>query len=107
MPKPKKPGSPKGQPKPLKRVLDAKFHERFTDMIGDTSEEGIAYLARQLRCTRQTIYNCITAGKRQVDPLFLFDAADYFQVNPRWLLKADVEKHSPLIRPRVPIKRVA
>lgn len=107
MPKRKKPGSPKGQLKPLKRVLDPDFHIRFAEMIGDTSEEGMTQLAINLRCARQTLYNCITSGKRLVDPLFLFDAADYFQVNPRWLLKADVDKYSPLIRPRPKIQAAA
>lgn len=100
MPKRKRPGSPKGQAKPLKRVLDADFHERFTDMIGDRSEEGIIRIATAIGCSPQHIYNCVTSGKKGIEALFLFDVCDYFEVNPRWLLKGEGEKFSPYVRPK-------
>lgn len=90
----RKPGSPKGQTKPPKRVLDPDFHERLRQALGYTgnSEEDariVPKAARAIGCTRATLLNYTKPGKKHIEALLLFRIADYSAHAARWILTGE------------------
>lgn len=80
----KKPGSRKGQSKPLRRVLDPGFQARLKEAIGDQAVPSVALRAG---CERATIHNYLNGKNRQIEALLLFDLADSLHVSAKWLAK--------------------
>lgn len=82
----RKPGSPKGQPKPIKRPLDFEFAERFR-LAMQQAGVGDSELADMSGCTRQSIHKYKNGSSKQIEAMALFSLADALKVSPRWLLK--------------------
>lgn len=90
MPLRKKPGSKKGQPKPLKRTLDNHFRQRL-DAAMTTRGVSIPKLAQLAECSRQVLHKYVNpkyAQPKQIETFLLFRIADALEVSPRWLLLA-------------------
>ena len=96
-PKHQRPGSPKGQPKPTKRVLDLDFPDRLREVMldrwpGEWGEQ-VSLLADELDCTRAVVLNYLKTGKRSGEPLLILAMADALKVAHRWLLTGIGSKH--------------
>lgn len=93
--KQRQPGSPKGEAKPVKRKLDARFSERLNIAMraAGYTEDGdgkldVPRLARHARCTRAVIHKYLKPGEsKAIEALLLFEIADRLNVSARWLLR--------------------
>lgn len=87
MVKRRKPGSAKGESKPLKRTLDQGFHKRL-DMAMQAQGVDVPMLAKRAKCTRAALHRYLDAKKppKQIEALLLFAISDALDVSPRWLL---------------------
>jgi hypothetical protein len=101
----KKPGPKKGVPKPNRESLDKNFPLRLRQAMerrgymldGETLN---AALAKEVKCTRQTIGQYLNADKpkKSMDAGLLLDLCDELWVTPYWLVRSegtidDVPKH--------------
>jgi len=92
MPKRGKPGPKKGQPKPLKRVLDEGFPERLrAALTNNPAMKDVPVLARAVGCSRAVLHQYLDKRKRkqQIETFLLFSIAAALDVSPRWLLLGD------------------
>ena len=81
-----RPGSPKGQPKPSKRVLDAGFPKRFGGAFAQRPGLSVPQLATEVGCTRAALHNYLNGKNKTIEALLLFLLADALNVSARWLL---------------------
>lgn len=81
-----KPGSPKGQSKPLKRQLDARFQARLRTAMKAAQHISVPDLARKVGCTRAALHNYLKEEKSSIEAFLLFKLADALGVSARWLL---------------------
>jgi len=82
----RRPGSPKGQPKPAKRVLDPNFPGRLQEAIDDRPGLTVPQLSRDVGCTRAVIWKYLNGGSKTIEAILLFTLADALKVSARWLL---------------------
>ncbi len=80
------PGSPKGQPKPAKRTVDADFPKRLEAAFAQRPGLSVPQLAREIGCTRAVLHNYLNGKNKTVEALLLFALADALGVAARWLL---------------------
>lgn len=81
----KRPGSPKGQPKPLKRVLDQEFPVRLRKAM-ERKGVGVPELAKLTPCTRAALLKYLSGNAKTIEALLLFDMTAALEVSPNWLL---------------------
>jgi transcriptional regulator with XRE-family HTH domain len=78
----RRPGSPKGQPKPAKRLLDQGFPERFAKALGTLS---VPDLASKVHCSRAVLHKYLNGKSKTIEALLLFSIADELGVEARQL----------------------
>lgn len=99
------PGSPKDQPKPLKRTLDSEFPKRLKQAMGEHDGGrgiGVPELARKVKCTRATLLNYTKGVSKTVEPLLLLEIADALGVRLSWLLSGRPPMRDVVERPFSP-----
>lgn len=101
----KKPGAPKGKPKPLKRALDAGFPARLDRAMKYRPGGPVtrAELARLAKCTRAAIGNYLSGRQRTIEAFLLFAIADVLRVDPRWLLFPERRIEVPVLKRKIAI----
>jgi transcriptional regulator with XRE-family HTH domain len=82
----RRPGSPKGQTKPAKRVLDSEFPKRLKASFALRPGLDVPQLAREVGCTRAVLHNYRKGKNKTIEALLLFKMADALGVSARWLL---------------------
>ena len=86
----RRPGSPKGQPKPAKRQLDPNFPKRFKAAMANKPGTTVPALARRVLCTRAVLLKYLKPGaSKTIEALLLFAIAKELGVSPAWLLTGD------------------
>ena len=82
------PGSPKGQPKPIKRKLDDGFPGRLMKAMQEYEPAplGVPELAAKVGCTRAVLLNYVNGDSKSPDPLLLLELADALRVRLPWLI---------------------
>ena len=81
------PGSPKGQPKPTKRQLDAGFSKRLgAAMKMNPNLSTVPELAKRVQCTRAVLGKYLSGKSKTIEALLLFEIADALDTSPGWLL---------------------
>lgn len=83
-----KPGAKKGQPKPLKRMLDVGFRQRLAAAMKSGGVD-VPELARRAECSRQVVHKYVNQKyplPKQIEAFLLFRIADALEISPRWLL---------------------
>lgn len=83
----RKPGSPKGQPKPSKRQLDRDFPKRFAAAFALRPGLTVPQLAAKVGCTRAVLHKYLNGKSKTIEALLLFAIADELGVSAAWLLK--------------------
>jgi len=83
---PRKPGSAKGVPKPLRRVLDPEFGVRLKIAMDRQPGLTVPALARKIGCTRAALWNYLNGNSRTIDVHLFLDLCEALEVAPRWLL---------------------
>ncbi len=86
-PKRRRPGSPKGQPKPAKRQLDDQFALRFKAALAHMPGMDVPALAAAVGCTRAVLHKYLGGTSKTIEALLLFEIADKLDVSPDWLLR--------------------
>jgi len=103
----KKPGSPKGVPKPLRRVLDPQFGTRLKVAMDMQPGLSVPDLTRKVGCTRAVIWKYLNGNSRSIDVHLFLDICEALGVSPRWLLSGTTQQfpHPPRA-PRVEARAV-
>jgi DNA-binding Xre family transcriptional regulator len=84
----KRPGSPKGQPKPVKRRLDPAFSERLKDTM-QAKKLDVPALAKRIGCSRAAIHRYLKGAPAYVEPHIFIDICEELGISPTWLLYGD------------------
>lgn len=83
----RRPGSPKGQLKPLKRQLDEGFPGRLRAAFKNRPGFDVPLLAKKIGCTRAVLLKYLAGKSKTIEALLLFAIANELQVSAAWLLK--------------------
>lgn len=87
----KKPGSPKGQPKPVKRRLDPAFSDRLKQMM-DARKVDVPELAKRVGCSRAAIHRYLKGAPTYVEPHLFIDICEELGISATWLLYGDRQR---------------
>lgn len=87
----KKPGSPKGQPKPRTRNVDAEFPSRLLAAmrVKNYTIKDVPAIAQGVGCSRAVLHQYLSGEKKTLDTLLFMDICYFLAADPYWLLYGD------------------